>query len=133
MAHTHEVLARQLWEAVAEGDPDRLRDLLSEEIVWVSVGRSWLSGEHLGPDGVLDYLARIGEGAAELSSTLNSVYSSDDGAVLIYHVSARRDLKRLEADIALILRFRDGQVSHAVSVPFDQEVNDEFWGDEPST
>ena len=132
MPHTHEILARQLWEAVAEGDAERLGELLAEDVVWVSVGRSWLSGEHRGPDGVLDYLARIGEGAAELSSTLNSVYSSDDGAVLVYHVSARRELKRLEADIALILTFRDGQVSHAVSVPFDQKINDEFWGDEPS-
>ena len=91
------------------------------------MGRNPLAGEYLGPDGVLDYLARIGERADDLSSTLKQIYANDEGAVIHYHVSASRSAKRLEMDVALFLTIREARIVAGVSVPFDQRVNDEFW------
>ena len=125
--HPNARIAMRMWQAAAEGDAPELRRIFSDDIVWRSPGRNRLSGEYHGPDAVLDYLARVGEDATELKLTLDDVYPNDVGAVLTYHVSARRGAQALEMDGLLLLAIRDRQVVSALSVPVDQRTNDEFW------
>lgn len=125
--HPHFTLARTLWSAIADGDAEALGLLLAADVAWRAVGDNSLSGIYHGPDEVLDYLARIGEETDEFSSRLESIYTSDEGAVVIYHVSATRGGRSLETDFVTRLTVRDGEVVEALMVPVDQRENDEFW------
>lgn len=125
--HPHFTLTRTLWSAVADGDAEALALLLSEDVSWRAAGRNSLSGVYHGPDEVLDYLARIGEMADEFSSRLESIFTNDEGAVLVYHVSATRGGKSLETDFITQLTVRHGVVVEVLQVPVDHRENDEFW------
>ena len=126
-AHPHLELARSLWSAAAEGDAPAVRSVLNDAVVWRSTGLSRLSGEYRGPDGVLEYLVEVGEAVDELTSRIDDVFVSDDGAVIAYHVSARRGSKSLEMDYLLRLRIRGGRIVEGLVVPVDQRENDDFW------
>ena len=125
--HPNVTVAKELWSAAAEGDAEGVLRLLDPEVVWTSTGRNPLSGVWRGPGGVLEFLARIGDAAGELLSTLESVFVNDEGAVITYHTQARRGAKMLEMDYLLLLRMRDGRVYSGLMVAADQHVNDEFW------
>ena len=120
-------VARALWEAIAEGDPGEVAALLAPDVVWTVPGENELAGCFRGPDEVIDFLARAGEAMDEMRSNVGCVMSDADCAVLIHHVSARRDEKRLEMDFFLLLRVAGGRILSVVSVPFDQAVVDDFW------
>jgi ketosteroid isomerase-like protein len=125
--HPNSEFATALWDAVAQGDSEAVRALLADEVVWHAGGRHALSGEFSGPDAVLDYLARVGERADELSTELTDIFVNDSGAVVIYRLSARRELKRLETELFLELEIREGKLVRARSVSVDQVASNEFW------
>ena len=125
--HPNSEFATALWDAVAQGDSEAVRGLLADEVVWHAGGRHALSGEFKGPDAVLDYLARVGERADELSTELTDIFVNDSGAVVIYRLSARRELKRLETELFLELEIREGKLIRARSVSVDQVASNEFW------
>ena len=125
--HPNTEFATALWDAVAEGDSDAVRGFLADDVVWQAGGQHALSGIFNGPDAVLDYLARVGENTDALSTELTDIFANDRGAVVVYHVSARRELKRLETDLFLELEIREGKLVRARSVSFDQVASNEFW------
>jgi len=125
--HPHVALARTLWTAVADGDAAVIRLLVSDDVVWRSVGNNPRAGEYRGPAGVLDYLASAGESVDRLQSTLEAIYVGEDGAIVWYHVDARRGRKSLSTDFVLRLRVRESRVIEALVVPVDQRKNDAFW------
>jgi ketosteroid isomerase-like protein len=125
--HPNFEFATALWDAVAQGDSLAVRALLAEDVVWHAGGSHPLSGEFRGRDAVIDYLARVGETADELSTELTDIFVNDRGAVVVYHLSARRELKRLETDLFLELEIRDSSLKRARSVSFDQVASNEFW------
>jgi len=123
----HVALARTLWTAVADSDVETIRLLLADDIVWRSAGNHPRAGEYRGHDGVIDYLASAGESVDRLQSSLDRIYRGDDGAIVWYHVDARRGWKTLSMDFVLRLRIRDSRVTEAIVVPVDQRKNDAFW------
>jgi ketosteroid isomerase-like protein len=125
--HPHVVLARALWAAVADGDAESVRLHLAEDVVWRSVGTHPRAGEYRGQDGVLDYLASAGETVDQLESSLCGIYLGQDGAIIWYHVDARREKKHLSMDFVLRLRIHELRVTEALIVPVDQRRNDAFW------
>jgi len=125
--HPNALFARALWTAVADGDAEAVRGCLADEVVWEASGNHPLSGTFHGPDEVLDYLARVGERADELRTELLDVFVNDRGAVAIYRLAARRELRRLETDIFLELGIEDGKLVRARSATLDQEASAEFW------
>jgi len=125
--HPNALFARALWTAVATGDAEAVRSCLADEVVWEAGGDHPLSGTFQGPDEVLDYLANLGEESDELSTDLLDVFVNERGAVAVYHVSARRELRRLETDVFLELIVRDGKLVRARSATFDQAASKEFW------
>ena len=125
--HPNSEFATALWDAVAQGDSEAVRGLLADEVVWHAGGHHALSGEFKGPDAVLDYLARVGERSDELSTELTDIFVNDSGAVVIYRLSARRELKRLETELFLELEIHEGKLVRARSVSVDQVASNEFW------
>jgi ketosteroid isomerase-like protein len=125
--HPHVTLARALWTAVADSDAEAIRLLLAEDVLWRSVGQNPLAGDYRGPAGVLDYLASAGESVDRLQSSLLDVYLGNDGAILWYHVEAKRGRKTLSMDFALRIGVREARIAEALVVPVDQRKNDAFW------
>jgi len=126
--HLHVVIARRLWAAIADGNADDVRDLLADEVVWRASGQNRvLAGDHHGPEGVLDFLATVGEFTDEFNSELRDIFYSERGAVISYHATARQADKKLVMDYLLLLTIEDGQIVAAWSVPLDQHANDGFW------
>ena len=125
--HPHLTLARALWAATADGDAEALRLLFHADVQWRAVGLNPLSGLYHGPEEVLHYLAKVGESSDQFTSRFESVYVNDEGAVIVYHVSARRGVKTLEMDYLLRLEVRNGRITQATMIPLDQRENDEFW------
>lgn len=125
--HPHRTLTLSLWAAIADGDPEAIAMLLADDVIWMSMGLNPHSGEYRGPAEVLDYLAGVGEAADELASRVESVYVSDEGAILLYHSSVRRGDRVLEMDYYQHLSIRDGLVVRGLLSPADQRKNDDFW------
>ncbi len=124
-------LASRLWTAVAESDPDTLRKFLAPRAVWRAYGANPLSGEYRGADGVIEYLASVGDLVDRLRLSLHGIFANDDGAIIDLHVSAQRGERRLEVDFLLTLRIADGEVVEARTVAVDQLANDAFWTGAP--
>ena len=127
MRNSDRAMARRLWEAIAEGDADRLAACLSPEIVWRSHGSHPLAGEYHGLEKVLGYLARIGETVDELRSDVVDIFVSERGAVIRYRAQAQRGPKRYDNEVLLVLSIADERVVEATVVPVDQQKSGEFW------
>jgi ketosteroid isomerase-like protein len=126
--HPNLSVAQALWTAAAEGDADKMRELFTDDVLWMTSGRNPLAGVRHGPEEIFDYLAQVGETSDDLFSELDGIYVADDAAVIAYHISARREDKRLEMDYFLMLFMEEGKIHKALMVPVDQYTNDEFWG-----
>ena len=131
--HRNEDVTRRMWTAVADGDSDALEEVLAPGVIWRSVGNNPLSGEYFGASAVMEYMAKIGNLADELTSTLEEIYTNSNGAVALHRVQAKRALRSLDMEYVIRLRICEGQVVSALSVPIDQATNDEFWSDPTSS
>lgn len=131
--HRNEEVTRRMWTAVADGDSDALEEVLAPGVIWRSAGNNPLSGEYFGPGAVMEYMAKIGNLADELTSTLEEIFTNSNGAVALHRVQAKRGLRSLDMEYVIRLRISEGQVVSALSVPIDQAANDEFWSDPASS
>ncbi len=125
--HPNRVVARRFWEAAAAGDPEAILALFSPDTVWRALGDNPIAGEYHGPEKVLGYMARLGETVDELRSDLDDIFVSDRGAVIRYHVAARRGPKRLDGDYVMILVIEAGRILEVTVVPSDQQQSNAFW------
>ncbi len=125
--HANRVVARRFWQASAAGDPEAILALFSPDIVWRAHGDNPIAGEYRGPEKVMGYMARLGETVDELRSDLDDIFVSDRGAVIHYHVSARRGPKRLDNEYVMILSIEAGRILEVTVVPTDQRPSDAFW------
>lgn len=123
----NEDVTRRLWEAVADGDAEALGSVLTPGVIWRSVGDNPVAGDYFGTQAVMEYLAKVGDLADELASTLEEIYANAGGAIAVHRVRARRGTRLLDMEYLIRLRIVDGQIVSAISVPVDQRTNDEFW------
>jgi len=125
--HPNARLARALWEAIAAGDGEAFQASLSDGASWEVDSAGVLNGEHKGNAEILSMLARSGEQVDSLRSTLLDVYASDHGAVLRYRLEAERGSEALETEMLIVCEIRDGQVTHAFSLPRYAARSERFW------
>ena len=125
--HPHRQTALQLWEAIASGNSDALREVLAPKTVWRMYGRSPLAGSYIGADAVLGLMAEVGERCDTMRAELVDVFVSERGAAMRYAIDARRGAHRLEIEHVLITRIACGKIVEAIFAPLDQEKYDRFW------
>jgi ketosteroid isomerase-like protein len=120
---------RRGYEAFQAGNLDLLRDeLFDENIVWHVPGRNQLAGDFRGIPAVLESFGRnFEETGGTFKVELHDVLGSDDHAVALATVSAERNGKSLKEPYAHVCHFRDGKLSEAWILDFDQHAVDEFW------
>ena len=127
MAHQNEDLIRKGYTAFDKGDLDTLRDLFSPDIVWHSAGRSSLSGDRKGIDEVL---ALLGELAQRTGGTfkveIHDLFAGDDHGVVLSTATAQRDGKNYNGNGVEVFHLKDGKITEAWILSFDQQEFDDF-------
>jgi ketosteroid isomerase-like protein len=120
-------IARSAWQAVAEADFEALDSLWAPDIVWhVTADNPW-TGDHLGRDAVLDYLADVGEAGEAYEATLVDVLASDDRALIVSRVTARRGDRSVDTQQCMLARIEDGAIVEVWTLPLDPGAFTEFW------
>lgn len=117
--------------AIAAGDMTALAATLSEDIVWHQPGDNPLSGDHVGPDGVVAHLGRffeLSQGTFRLEA--DEVVASGDLVVMTVTFSAHREAKKLLQSGVDVFRVVDDRIVEVWLISEDQAAEDAFWRDE---
>ena len=120
-------LIHRAWQAVANGDAPALRHLISDKVEWEVTGDTPLAGRHEGFEGIVDFLARLGEEVESFDASIVDTLSSEDRVMIIYHQSASIGDNTLDCDYALLARIEGGQIAHLWSGPLHPEETRRFW------
>ncbi|MFP6639898.1 MAG: nuclear transport factor 2 family protein [Myxococcota bacterium] len=127
--HPNCLLILQCWQAAGQGDPDTLRALWAENIVWhVTANTPW-RGDHVGQEAVLEYLAQVGDLEDPYDLTLQAVFANDDYGVVVFHVETQRDGHSLSVDQILFGRFEERRIAEIWTFSLDAQAIEEFWND----
>jgi ketosteroid isomerase-like protein len=129
MNHPNRKIAEQAWEAVATSDVAALRELWAEDIVWHVTARNPWMGDHVGADAVLEYLAQVGEAGETYDSSLEDVLVSDDRALLVCQVSARRGGRRVDTWQCMLARIAGGKIAEVWTLPLEPNALAAFWNE----
>ena len=113
----------------AGGSGDRLRELLTDDIVWTIPGRNAIAGRYEGIEQVMAYLERRRELASRsfqmqtreiLAGEGNHVAALTDGRATLGGVERRWSTVGL-------YRVRDGRIAACWLLPLDAEEFDRIW------
>ena len=107
---------------------ERVREVLSDDVVWHVPGASAIAGEHRGRDAVLEYLGRRRAMTdATFRVTVHGVALIDRRVVQLAGGRAVRDGRELTWETVGVFAVRDGRIAECWLVPFDQRAFDEIW------
>ena len=124
----NEAVVRRLFDAFAQKDGFRLRDVFAEDAVWHVPGDSLMAGTYAGRDAIFRFLGRLPkETNGTYGSRLIDVLASDDRAAALYRASGERNGDRLDLDQLLLFRLEDGLVREVLALPTDPAVFESFW------
>ena len=121
--------ARQGYDAFANGDLDRLRELIDPNVLWHVGGRSRFARDYRGLDDVFEnfFAPILSETGGSLRNEVHDILASDDHVVVLFSQTAERNGKRLTARFANIEHVRDGRVVESWFFPEDAYALDEFY------
>jgi ketosteroid isomerase-like protein len=125
--HPNASLIRDALRAVARGESETLKQLCADGIQWHATGRTPWAGDHEGIDAVLDYLGRMGEAADVFDVDLTDLLVSEERAVTVMQVSARRGDRRLAVQFVILYWIAEGKIAEVCSAPLDPHATDVFW------
>ena len=127
MKHPNRIIAERAWEAVATSDVASLQELWAPDIVWHVTARNPWTGDHVGTDAVLDYLAEVGEAGEAYDAGLVDVLVSDDRVLLVCTVNARRSGRTVDTQQCMLARIADGKIAEVWTLPLEPAVLAGFW------
>jgi len=121
-------MIRDGYAAFARGDIPAVLEMLGEDIAWHVPGRSPLSGDYRGHDGVLGFFQRSMElSAGTLQVALDEVVAEGDRVVAITTVTAQRSGRKLSTPEIHCWRVTGGKAVEFREFQGDQQSEDEFW------
>ncbi len=113
--HPNEELARSEMEAALRGDFEGMLAHYTDDVVLHYPGRNALSGTYRRKDGLREWVRRLEEllGAeGSLTRTLHDILASDDHAIQLVSVTARRANGRSASwNAVVVMHVRDGKIS----------------------
>jgi ketosteroid isomerase-like protein len=126
--HQNASVLRRAYEAFARGDFAALSELLADDVVWHVPGSSPVSGSHHGREALLGYFGRLMElSGGTFKAESHDILASDRHVVSLEHLTAEREGKLLDVELALVVRVGDGRIVEARDYFSDQNAWDEFW------
>jgi hypothetical protein len=128
--HPNAALHRKAHEAFSRGDMDTLGEMIAEDAVWHSPGKSPISGEFRGREAVFgEFFAKmdeLGGGTAKFVEH-QDYFGNDERSVALFRFAATRGGRTEEVRICEVVLWRSGQVVEEWSYCDDQYRWDEFW------
>ena len=126
--HPNAAVLRRAYEAFTRHDVATLGELFADDVVWHVPGRSALSGTFRGQEQVFTYFRHLGEmSGGTFRAEARDITASEQHVVSLEHLTAERDGKTLDLELALVVRVRDGQIAEARDFFSDANAWDEFW------
>ena len=127
MKHPNLEIAQRAWEAVAASDVPSLESLWAPEIVWHVTGDNPWSGDHVGRDAVLDYLAGVGEAGEAYDTKVLDMLASDERVLIVCDVRARRAGRSVDTQQCMLARIQDEKIAEVWTMPLDPRAFVGFW------
>ncbi|MGW1867635.1 nuclear transport factor 2 family protein [Streptomyces mauvecolor] len=128
MAGSNAELIGQAYRAFATGDIPAVLERLDADITWHVPGRSPLSGDYRGPDGVLDFFGRCQElSSGTLKVVADEILADGERVVVLSTVSAERLGRYWSSPEIHVWRVVDGRAVEFREFQGDQETEDAFW------
>ena len=96
--HPNAATVRRLFDAFKAYDVAGVIDAIAEDAVWTFPGRrSKIAGEHRGREEVIKFLTKVMMLAGgTFSVKVHDIMASDDGAVVLFTGSAKRQMARAQ-------------------------------------
>jgi ketosteroid isomerase-like protein len=102
-------LARRFLSVLARPDPDVVKSVAVDDVVWSFPGTSPISGEARGIDGVMNRAKVISSFKVNVE-VVRAVYGSEGVAIILHNTSNREGLI-LDEHIAAVFSFRGDKIS----------------------
>lgn len=121
------------YRVLGLGDKDLIEQYWAEDMVWQVPGHNQLSGWKYGRDGFLGFMAKVGElsGGSFHMETITVMCNDDYSCDVTNNQGTRASdpTKKLNIDVAHVLRWRDGRVIAGKGGIFGDGTAqyDEFW------
>lgn len=124
----NESIVRRIFEAFASKQGFALRDVFTDDAVWVVPGSGAMSGTFRGRDEIFRFLGRLPkETDGTYASSLIDVLASGERAAAVYRATGERNGRRLELDQVLLFTIRGGLVREVLALPTDPDAFAAFW------
>jgi uncharacterized protein len=121
------------YKVLASGDVSLISDYWDEQMVWLVPGHNQLSGWKFGRQAFLDFMAKVGElSGGSFNMSVITIMVNDDYSCDVTNNQGTRandPNKKLNIDVAHVLRWRDGKVIGGKGGIFGDGTAqyDEFW------
>ncbi|UBU18076.1 nuclear transport factor 2 family protein [Nonomuraea gerenzanensis] len=126
--HSHITVASGFYDALAKGDLDVLRDLLTDDVVFHVPGRGPMARDYRGKEEVLGYLSRLAEAASGgLRLEPEDFLAGGDRVAAVLSIRGERDGRTLNDHGLQLFRLSGGRISERTSYPYDPYSVDEFF------
>jgi ketosteroid isomerase-like protein len=127
--HPNATLARRGYEAFDTGDIETLREILDEDVVWHTPGRSPIAGDYRGRDAVVGQFGRYdAETAGTFRAALQHVLADNGGRVIgIHRNTGQRNGKQLNVYCCLVFEVKNGKLVDGRECFHELDAWDEFW------
>lgn len=121
-------LMKEAVAAFSRGDLETLKQLISADVTWQVPGRSPVAGTYHGHDELFAYFGKLMElSNGTFKPELHDTVASDQHVVNLERLTAQRNGKNLDVNLALVVHVRDGKISEVWDLFSDQYGWDEFW------
>ena len=133
MTHLTPEHVNNAYKVLATGDVDLVADYWDEDMVWLVPGHNQLSGWKHGRQAFLDFMAKVGElSGGSFNMRVITILVNDDYSCDVTNNQGSRandPNKKLNIDVAHVLRWRDGKVIAGKGGIFGDGTAqyDEFW------
>ncbi|MEA2434526.1 MAG: uncharacterized protein QOG54_1983 [Actinomycetota bacterium] len=127
--HPNAEIVRRGYEAFAKADFDTLREVFADEITWHVPGRNSFSGSYKGMDEVFGLFAKLAQATdGTFKLELHDVVANDVHAVGLARLTADKDGKHLDSQVANVFHIVDGKATECWGLANDTAAGDEVFG-----
>lgn len=126
--HPNETLIRDGYDAFVRGDLGAVATFLAPEVRWHVAGSSPLAGMYAGHEELFGLFARLYEMTdGTISITAREILASEDHAIVLTTMRARRGDRELDDDGVAVFKIQDGAAIEVWAFAEDQASMDAFF------